>query len=127
MIIRPYEINDEVGIEFTDVASREWGDDDDEYAIECLYNCNSYTIIDDKGYKNVCCFIPCEDGSEYVYFVKDRRSNPLVMKYYAKILDERAKNAVIWSLSQPNQEKMHKFFNMVKNGNMGDKELWVRL
>lgn len=124
MIIRKYQLGDENGIEFTDVASKEWGNEDDEFALDCLHNYESYTIIDGE-YKNVCCFIPLEDETEYVYFIKDRRSSSLVMKYYKQILDK--KTCKVWSYAQPGQDKMHKFFGMVKTGFYGDLEKWEKL
>ena len=124
MIIRKYQLGDENGIEFTDVASKEWGNEDDEFALDCLHNYESYTVIDGE-YKNVGCFIPLKDGSEYVYFIKDKRSSPLVMKYCKQILEKKA--CKVWTLSQTGQDKMHKFFNMVKTGLVGDLEKWEKL
>lgn len=109
----------------TDVASKEWGNEDDEYALECLRKHTTYTIIDEKGYKNIICFVP-KDDTEYMFFIKDKRSSSMVMKYFAKILDERAKKTTVWSLAQPNQDKMHKFLGATKIGFEGDKEIWVK-
>lgn len=121
MIVRKYRIGDENGIEFTDVAAKEWGGDGDAISLYCLHHYESYTIIDGE-YKNVCCFVPVEDGSEYVFFVKDRRSSSLVMKYYKQILNKRT--CRVWSYAQPGQDKMHRFFNMVKTNIVGDLEKW---
>lgn len=123
MIIRPYQLGDENDIELTEVASKEWGDEDDEYALYCLHTFDSVTVIDGE-YKNVGCFIPCKDGSEYVFFMLDRRSSPLVIKYCKQILHKHT--CTVWSLAQPGQDKMHKFLGMVKTGNNGDLERWEK-
>lgn len=123
MIIRKYQLGDENGIKLTDVALKEWGNDDDKYALECLHTYDSFTFIDGK-YKSVACFIPCKDGSEYVYFIKDRRSSSLLMKYFKQVLNKRT--CKVWSYAQPGQYKMHKFFGMVKTGFYGDLERWEK-
>lgn len=124
MIVRDYRLGDEDGIELTDVASKEWGKEDDEYALHCLHTYDSFTIIDGE-YRSVVCFIPLIDGSEYVYFIKDKRSSSLVMKYGKKLLDNRG--CKVWSYALPGQDKMHKFFGMVKTGFYGDLEKWEKL
>lgn len=125
MIVRAYQGNDEDDIQLTDMASKEWGNDDDVYALECLRTCDAFTVIDDKGYKNIICFVPQECGSEYGFFMKDKRSSSLVMKHFATILENRGRP--VWTLSQVGQDKMHKFLKMVKICNCEDKELWVKL
>lgn len=124
MIVRKYQLGDENGIELTDVASKEWGNEDDEFALHCLHTYDSFTFIDGE-YKTVACFIPLKDGSEYVYFIKDRRSSPILLKYMKKVLDARP--CKVWSYAQPGQDKMHKFFGMVKTGFYGDLEKWEKL
>lgn len=124
MIVRPYELGDEDGIEFTDIASREWGDDDDRTALYYIHRAYSVTVVDGE-YKNIGCFIPCKDGSEYVFFLLDRRSNPLIIRHCREILQSRPNK--VWSLAQAGQDKMHKFLGMVKTGLIGDKERWEKL
>lgn len=124
MIIRKYQIGDEEGIQLTDVALKEWGNDDDEFALECMRKYDTITVIDGE-YKNIGCFIPCKDGSEYVFFVLDRRSSPFIIKHCRDILHSRP--CMVWSLAQPGQDKMHKFLGMVKTGNKGDLERWEKL
>lgn len=124
MIVRKYQLGDENGIELTDVASKEWGNEDDGFALDCLHTYDSFTFIDGE-YKTVACFIPLEDGSEYVYFIKDRRSSSILLKYMKKVLD--ARTCKVWSYAQPGQDKMHKFFGMVKTGFYGDLEKWEKL
>ena len=123
MIIRKYRLGDENGIELTDVASKEWGDDSDKFALDCLHTYDSFTFIDGE-YRTVACFIPLVDGSEYVYFIKDKRSSSILLKYMKKVLDARP--CKVWSYSQPGQDKMHKFFGMVKTGFYGDLEIWEK-
>lgn len=125
MIVRAYRRGDEEGIVHTDVGAKEWGIDkeDDDYTLECLEKYEGYTFIDDNGIKSLGCFVPTVKG-EYVFFVKDKRMSPVILKYYKKILDK--KKCIVWTMSQPGQEKMHRFFGMVKTSTYKDLEIWVK-
>lgn len=125
MIIRKYQDGDEKDIQLNDIAAREWGDEDDEFALQCLRDYDTHTVIDHNGVKNIYCYIPCEDGSEYVFMMIDKRTHPIIMKHLYKVLS--ARKCRVWSLSQTGQDKMHKFFGMVKTGMKGDREIWEKL